>query len=56
MHANEQKMCSNVPAILVLWDQYAEQEGEVMSRLEGPFPIVQATRMKVSSYQGNLYI
>lgn len=49
-------MNSNAPTTLVLWDQYVEQEAEVMGRLEGPFPIVQATRMKVNLYQGNLYI
>ncbi|KAG5537195.1 hypothetical protein RHGRI_024583 [Rhododendron griersonianum] len=43
---------SNAPTTLVLWDQYVEQEAEVMGRLEGPFPIVQATRMKVNLYQG----
>ncbi|KAG5517413.1 hypothetical protein RHGRI_037972 [Rhododendron griersonianum] len=43
---------SNVPTTLVLWDQFAEHEGEIMGTLEGPFPIVQATRMKVSTFQG----
>ncbi|KAG5551378.1 hypothetical protein RHGRI_009706 [Rhododendron griersonianum] len=43
---------SNTLATLVLWDQYVEQEGEIMRQLEGPFPVVQATRMRVSLYQG----
>ncbi|KAG5557452.1 hypothetical protein RHGRI_007630 [Rhododendron griersonianum] len=43
---------SNTPTTLVLWDQHVEQEGEIMGRLVRPFPIVQATRMKVSLYQG----
>ncbi|KAG5524309.1 hypothetical protein RHGRI_031096 [Rhododendron griersonianum] len=43
---------SKVPTTLVLWEQFAEHEGEIMGTLEGPFPIVQGTRMKVSTYLG----
>lgn len=55
-HTNVLKIYSNTLATLVLWDQYVEQEGEIMRQLEGPFPVVQATRMRVSLYQGNLYM
>lgn len=55
-HPNVQKICSNVSKALVLWNQYVEQEAEIMSGLKGPFSIVQATRMKVSLYQGSVYI
>ncbi|KAG5542824.1 hypothetical protein RHGRI_015805 [Rhododendron griersonianum] len=43
---------SKVPTTLVLWEQFADHEGEIMGTLEGPFPIVQGTRMKVSTYLG----
>lgn len=46
-------MGSKVPTTLLLWDQLTDHEEEVMAKLDGPFPIVLGTKLKVNNFQGN---
>lgn len=49
-------MCSKIPTTLLLWDQFTDHEGEIMSQLEGQFPIVIGFRMKVNTFQGKQWL
>lgn len=44
------------PVTISLWAEYSDQDATEIGKLEGPFPIVLGTRLRVSPYYGKLYL
>lgn len=40
--------------IISLWAEYSDQDTSEIAKLQGPFPIVLGTRLRLSPYYGKL--